>query len=176
MIIDERYNQGGASADYVIDYLRRPLLNYWYMREGADGTEPQEGIFGPKVMLINEMAGSGGDSLPWMFRAAGIGPLIGKRTWGGLVGGYANPEDLLDGGWLSTPNLAFYNTKGQWEIENHGVDPDIEVDDDPKSEREGRDPQLAKAIETVINLLKRNPPPRSPRHPPYPNYQRTQSQ
>jgi len=172
-IIDERYNGGGDIADYIIDYLRRPLLSYWNMREGKDITTPLEAIFGPKVMITNEMAGSGGDALPWMFRKTGIGPLVGKRTWGGLVGHYTNPVDLLDGGFTGTPNLAFYNTNGSWEIENHGVAPDIEVEYDPKAVRAGHDPQLEKAVEVVMELLKKNPPLPEPQHPPYPNYQKS---
>jgi tricorn protease len=175
-IIDERYNGGGSIADYIIDYLRRPLLSYWHMREGKDITTPLEAIFGPKVMIINEMAGSGGDALPWMFRKSGIGPLVGKRTWGGLVGGYTNPGDLLDGGFMGTPNLAFYNTNGSWEIENHGVSPDVEVEEDPQAVRAGHDPQLEKAVEVVMDLLKKNPPPPAPHHPPFPTYQRSGSQ
>jgi tricorn protease len=172
-IIDERYNGGGDIADYIIDYLRRPLLSYWTMREGKDITTPIEAIFGPKVMIINEMAGSGGDALPWMFRRTGIGPLIGKRTWGGLVGHYTNPGDLLDGGFTGTPNLAFYNTNGTWDVENHGVPPDIEVEYDPQAVRAGHDPQLEKAVEVVMDLLKKNPPPPAPQHPPFPNYQKS---
>ncbi len=168
-IIDERFNGGGAIADYIIDYLRRPLLSFWTLREGQDITTPIEAIFGPKVMIINEMAGSGGDALPWMFRKTGIGPLIGKRTWGGLVGHYTNPGDLLDGGFTGTPNLAFYNTDGAWDVENHGVPPDIEVEYDPRAVREGHDPQLEKAVEVVLELLKKNPLP-TPHRPAYPNY------
>jgi len=172
-IIDERYNGGGDIADYIIDYLRRPLLSYWTMREGKDITTPIEAIFGPKVMIINEMAGSGGDALPWMFRKTGIGPLVGKRTWGGLVGHYTNPGDLLDGGFAGTPNLAFYTTNGTWDVENHGVPPDIEVEYDPQAVRAGHDPQLEKAVEVVMDLLKKNPPPPAPQHPPFPNYQKS---
>ena len=171
-IIDERYNGGGDIADYIIDYLRRPLLSYWNMREGKDITTPIEAIFGPKVMITNEMAGSGGDALPWMFRKTAIGPLVGKRTWGGLVGHYTNPGDLLDGGFTGTPNLAFYTADGKWEIENHGVPPDVEVEYDPKLVRAGHDPQLEKAVEVVMELLKKNPVPPAPQHPPYPNYQK----
>jgi tricorn protease len=172
-IIDERYNGGGDIADYVIDCLRRPLLSYWNMREGKDITTPIEAIFGPKVMITNEMAGSGGDALPWMFRQTKIGPLIGKRTWGGLVGHYTNPGDLLDGGFTGTPNLAFYNPNGTWDVENHGVPPDVEVEYDPKAVRAGHDPQLEKAVEVVMDLLKKNPPPPTPRHPPFPNYHKS---
>jgi tricorn protease len=168
-IIDERFNGGGSIADYIIDYLRRPLLAHFSMREGADITTPIEGIFGPKVMIINEMAGSGGDAMPWMFRKAGIGPLIGKRTWGGLVGHYTSPGDLIDGGNVGTPNLAFYNLEGSWDVENHGVPPDIEVEMDPKLVRQGHDPQLEKAVEVVMDLLKKNPVKMGTR-PPYPNY------
>jgi tricorn protease len=168
-IIDERYNGGGQIADYIIDYLRRPLLSYWTLREGQDITSPFEAIFGPKVMIINEMAGSGGDMLPWMFRQTGIGPLVGKTTWGGLVGHYTNPGDLLDGGFVGTPDLAFYTPKSTWEIENHGVAPDVEVEYDPQFVRQGHDPQLEKAVEVVIDLLKKSPP-QTPRRPPAPDY------
>ena len=172
-IIDERYNGGGDIADYIIEYLRRPLLSYWNMREGKDITTPIEAIFGPKVMIINEMAGSGGDALPWMFRKTAIGPLVGKKTWGGLVGHYTNPGDLLDGGFTGTPDLAFYNPNGTWDVENHGVPPDIEQEYDPQAARAGHDAQLDKAVEVVMDLLKKNPPPPEPHHPPYPNYQKS---
>jgi tricorn protease len=168
-IIDERFNGGGDIADYIIDYLRRPLLSYWTMREGEDITTPLEGIFGPKVMITNEMAGSGGDAMPWLFRKAGIGPLVGKRTWGGLVGHYTNPQDLIDGGFTGTPNLAFYTPQSKWEIENHGVDPDVDVELDPAQWRQGHDAQLEKAVQVVLELMKKNPPPVRKR-PAYPNY------
>ncbi len=172
-IIDERYNGGGDIADYVIDYLRRPLLGYFNLREGRDITTPIEGIFGPKVMIINEMAGSGGDAMPWMFRTAKVGTLVGKRTWGGLVGHYTNPGDLLDGGFTGTPDLAFYNPNGTWDVENHGVPPDVEVEYDPHAVREGHDPQLEKAVEVVLQQLKTNPPPPESHHPPYSNYHKS---
>ena len=171
-MIDERYNGGGDIADYIIDYLRRPLLSYWNMREGKDITTPIEAIFGPKVMIINEMAGSGGDALPWMFRKTGIGPLVGKRTWGGLVGHYTNPADLLDGGFTGTPDLAFYNPNGTWDVENHGVPPDVETELDPQAARAGHDSQLERAVEVVMDLLKKNPLPPAPHHPAFPNYQK----
>jgi len=139
------------------------------MREGEDITTPIEGIFGPKVMITNEMAGSGGDAMPWLFRKAGIGPLIGKRTWGGLVGHYTNPADLIDGGVTGTPNLAFYTTDSKWEVENHGVDPDVDVEFDPAQWRLGHDTQLEKAVQVVLELMKKNPPPGHKR-PAYPNY------
>jgi tricorn protease len=168
-IIDERFNGGGQIADYVIDYLRRPLLSYWDMREGEDITTPIEAIFGPKVMITNEMAGSGGDAMPWLFRKTGIGPLVGKRTWGGLVGHYTVPFDLIDDGFTGTPNLAFYTPEGTWEVENHGIQPDYEVELDPKLWRQGHDTQLEKAVEVVMDLLNKNEM-RPPKRPPFPDY------
>jgi tricorn protease len=119
-------------------------------------------------MIINETAGSGGDALPWYFRKTGLGPLVGKRTWGGLVGIYGYPT-LIDGGEVTAPRTAIYGLEGEWEVENHGIAPDYDVDMDPKLVREGHDPQLEKAIEVVLELLRKNPPP-SYRRPAYPNY------
>ncbi|HWC75992.1 MAG TPA: PDZ domain-containing protein, partial [Blastocatellia bacterium] len=167
-VIDERFNGGGSAADYIVDYLRKPIMSYWAVREGQEATTPFGVIPGPKVMIVNEYAGSGGDLMPWMFRKQGIGPLIGKRTWGGLVGIGGYPQ-LIDGGSVTAPHFAFYNPNGEWEVENHGVAPDIEVDLDPKAWREGRDPQLDKAVEVAMAALKKNPPVR-PKRPPYPNY------
>ena len=168
IVIDERFNGGGQAADYIIDYLDRPLLNYWTTRYGKDFTTPAVAIFGPKVMITNEFAGSGGDLLPWYFRRRGLGPLVGKRTWGGLVGTLGFPQ-LMDGGFITAPNLAFWNPDGEWEVENRGVAPDIEVEYDPKLVREGRDPQLEKAVEVVLDALEKQPP-RKPKRPSYPNY------
>ncbi|MBI3662366.1 MAG: PD40 domain-containing protein [Acidobacteria bacterium] len=167
-LIDERFNGGGSVADYMIDYLKRPLLSYWHTREGEDFATPFASIFGPKAMLINEFAGSGGDFLPWSFRKSGIGPLVGKRTWGGLVGIYDYPQ-LIDGGFVTAPRLAFWNPNGTWDVENNGVAPDIEVELDPKALREGHDPQLEKAVEWLLDSLKKNPLPRHQR-PAFPNY------
>jgi len=167
-VIDERFNGGGSVADYIIDYLKRPVLSWWATRAGEDFTTPAGAIFGPKVMIINEMAGSGGDFMPWAFRKARVGPLIGKRTWGGLVGIFGFPA-LMDGGRVTAPNLAFYNTEGQWEIENVGVAPDIEVEFDPQAWRAGGDPQLEKAVAACLDLLKKNPQP-AHKKPAYPNY------
>ena len=145
-VIDERFNGGGTAADYIIDYMRRPLMNYWATREGEDFTTPVGSIFGPKAMIVNEYAGSGGDAMPWYFKKAAIGPLVGKRTWGGLVGIYDYPQ-LIDGGSVTAPRVAFYNLEGEWDVENFGVPPDIEVELDPKEWRAGRDTQLEKAVE-----------------------------
>jgi tricorn protease len=169
VVIDERFNGGGSIADYVIDYLRRPIMGRFTMRYGEDITVPMEGIFGPKVMIINEMAGSGGDAMPWLFRKAGIGPLVGTRTWGGLVGHYTSAGDLIDGGSIGMPNLGFYNLEGSWDVENHGVQPDYAVEMDPKLVREGHDPQLEKAVGVALDELQKHPVNYGQR-PPYPNY------
>ena len=166
-IIDERFNHGGDLADYIVDYLRRPILNRVATREGHDLSEPL-GIFGPKVMIINQFAGSGGDALPWYFRKLDIGPLVGMRTWGGLVGIGGYPK-LIDGGTVMAPRWALYGLHGKWVVENEGIPPDDEVDLDPKLVREGHDPQLDKAIAVVLDLLKDHPPETYPR-PPYPDY------
>ncbi len=171
MVLDERFNGGGFVADYIVDYLRRPLLNYFTTRAGHDFTTPMNAVFGPKVMIVNEWAGSGGDAMPWMFRKLKIGTLVGKRTWGGLVGIFGFP-DLIDGGRVTAPNLAFYNTERQWDVENAGVAPDVEVDLDPALVRQGRDPQLEKAVEIVMEQLKQNPLPKHQK-PVYPNYHKT---
>ena len=167
IIVDERYNHGGDLADYVIDYLRRPVMALNTGREGADQVTP-DAIPGPKVMIINQMAGSGGDALPWYFRKAGLGTLVGMRTWGGLVGILDFPP-LIDGGVVTAPNIAIYGLNGEWEVENRGIAPDVEVDMDPKLVREGHDPQLEKAIAIAMKQLKEHPLPVY-KKPPYPNY------
>jgi len=131
---------------------------------------PAASILGPKVMIINEMAGSGGDAMPWMFHYTKTGPLIGKRTWGGLIGISQYPT-LMDGGSVTAPNFGFFSPDGQWDVENHGVTPDIEVDQMPKDVAAGRDPQLERAVKEALALLEKNPPPQ-PKRPPFPNYQR----
>jgi len=168
-VIDERYNSGGQVADYVIEVLNRKLLAYWSPRYGAIYRSPAASILGPKVMITNEFAGSGGDAMPWMFKYTHTGTLIGKRTWGGLVGVSAYPV-LLDGGNVTSPNFGFFNPEGQWDVENHGVQPDIEVELDPKNVHDGHDPQLERAVAVALDQLKKNPPP-EPKRPPYPNYQ-----
>jgi tricorn protease len=167
-IIDERFNEGGQLADYIVENLRRPLMSAAVSRNGHDWTSPSEAIYGPKVMIINEMSGSGGDALPWYFRKAGVGPLIGKKTWGGLVGIGGYPE-LIDGGHVTAPRIALFGLNGEWEVENHGIGPDVEVDLDPAAWRQGHDAQLDKAIEVVMQQLKEHPVPQIKR-PAYPNY------
>jgi tricorn protease len=165
-VIDERFNGGGHVADYVIDMLNRPVLSYWATREGKPFTTPNASIFGPKVMIINEYAGSGGDAMPLFFRRRGLGKLVGKRTWGGLIGIYDYPV-LMDGGRVTAPRMAIFSPDGEWEVENEGVAPDIEVEMTPKLVVEGRDPQLERAVEVVLEELERNPVKKVPR-PPYP--------
>jgi tricorn protease len=156
IIVDERFNGGGQVADYYIDHLRRPLSAMWATRYGENLKTPGAAIHGPKVMLIDETAGSGGDLLPWMFRQNKLGPLVGKRTWGGLVGILGFPI-LMDGGRVTAPNLAIW-TKDGFVVENEGVPPDVEVEQLPADVIAGKDPQLDKAIELVMAELKKNPP------------------
>lgn len=169
LVIDERFNGGGLGADYMIDYLRRPVWNYWTTRDGDINQSPSMNITGPKAMIINEWAGSGGDALPWYFRRAKLGTLVGKRTWGGLVGIGGTPS-LIDGGFVTAPNFAFWTPEGKWEVENYGTPADVEVDLDPKAWREGRDTQLEKAVEVVMEQLRKMPPAAMPKQPAFPNY------
>jgi tricorn protease len=165
IIIDERFNGGGSLADYYIDLLQRPVQAYWNTRYGKDLKSPTASIQGPKVMIIDETAGSGGDMLPWMFRKFKVGTLVGKRTWGGLVGILGFPE-FIDGGGVTAPNLAIW-TKDGFVVENTGVAPDIEVEQWPADVINGRDPQLEKAIEVALKELEKNPP-ETPVRPAYP--------
>ena len=166
IIIDERFNGGGSLADYYIDILQRPYQANWNMRYGKDLKSPSASIQGPKVMIIDETAGSGGDMLPWMFRKFKVGTLVGKRTWGGLVGILGFPE-FIDGGGVTAPNVAIW-TKDGFVVENEGVAPDVEVEQWPADIIKGKDPQLEKAIEIALKELGKNPP-QEPKRPPYPN-------
>ena len=155
-IIDERYNQGGQVADYIVNELDRKLMGYFAMRDGKTVTSPMAGIFGPKVMIINESAGSGGDALPYMFKQRKLGPLVGTRTWGGLVGTIGVPT-TIDGGGITAPGLAFYDLNGKWSVENEGVTPDIEVEYSAAEVLKGHDPQLERAVQEAMKLLQQNP-------------------
>jgi tricorn protease len=166
VIVDERFNGGGSLADYYIDNLQRPLIAYWAMRYGADMKTPSASIQGPKVMITDETAGSGGDLLPWMFRKFKVGTIVGKRTWGGLVGILGFPV-LMDGGAVTAPNLAIWSPDKGWVVENEGVPPDIEVEQTPADVIAGRDPQLERAIQVALDELKKNPPAKATR-PPFP--------
>jgi tricorn protease len=167
-IIDERFNGGGALATDIVEQLSRKMLSLVATRDGENEVQPQGAIFGPKVMIINELAGSGGDAMPNYFRRASVGPLIGKRTWGGLVGRAGAPQ-LMDGGFVSAPSSAVYSPAGEWDAENVGIAPDIEIEHDPELVRKGQDPQLDKAIEIVMAELKKNPVTK-PKRPAYPTY------
>ncbi len=167
LVVDERFNSGGQIPDRFVELLNRPVRNYWAVRDGADWVWPYVGHTGPKAMLINGWSGSGGDAFPFYFKQAGLGPLIGTRTWGGLIGISGCPG-LVDGGSVTVPTFGIYSKDGQWIIESHGVDPDIEVVDDPALMQNGADPQLDRAIEEVKAALAKNPP-QKPARPAYPN-------
>jgi tricorn protease len=167
-ILDERFNHGGQIADYIIDYLNRKPEAMTFPRDGKSGMEPAMAIFGPKVMIINQFAGSGGDAMPWLFRKEGVGTLVGVRTWGGLVGIGGYPV-LMDGGTVTAPRTAISGLNGHWEVENHGIPPDVEVWQDPKLIREGHDPQLERAVAIAMQQLKEHPLPHYPK-PPYPDH------
>jgi len=167
LIIDERFNSGGQIPDRFVEMLGRKVLNYWGVRDGKDWQWPVTAHTGPMAMLINGWSGSGGDCFPFYFRQAGLGPLIGRRTWGGLIGISGAPV-LIDGGTVTVPTFGIYSTDGNWMIEGHGVEPDIEVMDDPALLIQGRDPQLERAVKEVSDALARNPP-RPPAKPKYPD-------
>jgi len=169
VIVDERYNSGGQVADYIIEVLNRKIEGYWSARYGAIDHTPSSGIYGPKVMIANEWSGSGGDAMPWLFKYNKIGPLVGKRTWGGLVG-IGNIPVLMDGGNVTSPSVGFFSPNGTWDVENHGVEPDYPVEQDPKAVAAGHDPQLEAAVALAMDKLKTDPPAPTPQHPAYPNY------
>jgi tricorn protease len=153
-VIDERNNGGGSAADYIVDLMARELTGYFNSRAGdrKPWTQPMAGLFGPKVMIINERAGSGGDLMPYLFRFRGVGPLVGTRTWGGLVGTWDTPP-LIDGGRFVAPRGGFFDVNGAWAVEAEGVAPDIEVMNTPAEVAEGRDPQLEAAVAEALRLL-----------------------
>ena len=165
-VIDERFNSGGLAADYIVDLMARPLMGYFNnpLGEKKPFTLPAAGLWGPKVMIINDAAGSGGDLLPYMFRLRGIGPLVGTRTWGGLVGIWDVPQ-LIDGGFMTAPRGGFYDLAGEWRVENEGVAPDVEVEQLPAAVAAGHDPQLEKAVEVALALLATNPVELKPQPP-----------
>ncbi len=158
-VIDERFNHGGSIADYMVDVMTRQLHGYFSQRMGDryDAvTAPAAAIWGPKVLIINEMSGSGGDMFPYMFHQMNIGPLVGTRTWGGLVGWGGEPP-FVDGGFISAPSTGFYDTDGHWAVENEGVAPTIPVEQDPAQQLAGHDPQLERAVAEAMKLLQEHP-------------------
>jgi len=152
VVLDERYNGGGQVADYVIELLSRDVMSYWMNREKWLGYSPSGVMTGPKVMIINENAGSGGDWMPWAFKKFGVGPLVGPRTWGGLVGISGYPP-LIDGGMVTAASFGIMDTDGTWAVENVGVAPDHEVIEWPADIIAGKDPQLEKAVELALEAL-----------------------
>jgi tricorn protease len=166
IIVDERFNAGGFVPDFFVERLRRQTMVYWSRRDGADDRTPSTAIDGPKCILINQYAGSGGDAFPYYFRLLGIGPLIGKRTWGGLVG-ISHNLPFVDGGVITMPDFGMWDPKNDaWVVENHGVDPDIEVENAPHELVAGHDPQLERAIQWCLEQLQKSPPKKHVR-PPY---------
>lgn len=163
MVLDERFNGGGSVDDYFVEFATRPLMSWWATRYGKSFTSPLMSVYGPKALVTNQYAGSGGDYLPWAFRKNKLGPLVGKRTWGGLVGILGFPG-LVDGGFVTSPNLAFFSPDGEWEIENYGVAPDIDIEWDPVLWRAGRDAQLERAVAEVMKALQgyKRPTPKLP--------------
>ncbi len=165
IIVDERFNGGGFIPDFFVERLERKTWTYWSQRDGQSFRTPQTALDGPKCILTNEYAGSGGDAFPYYFRLRGCGPVIGKRTWGGLVG-ISKDLPLVDGGSVTMPDFGIYGTDGKWMIENHGVDPDFEVENTPESMVDGHDLQLERAIQYELDELAKHPVVR-PQHPPY---------
>ena len=168
VIVDERYNHGGQFADYMIDVMKWTPLMGAVSRDGDDVVIPTQAIFGPKVMICNQGSGSGGDALPWLFKKSGVGTLVGVRTWGGYVWIGDYPK-LMDGGSVTAPRWAPYGPDGDWEIENRGVTPDVEVEQDPALVRQGHDPQLERAVQIALDALAKNPPKKLVR-PSFPRY------
>ena len=157
LVIDERFNSGGQVPDRFIEMLNRPVLSYWGRRDRKSDASPFVVNDGPKVMLANEWAGSGGDAFPYFFKKAKVGPVVGKRTWGGLVGYSGGWPTLIDGGVVTSPNFGLFNTDGKWDVEGYGVDPDYEVENPSDVVFKGKDPQLDKAIELVLKALETYP-------------------
>jgi len=168
VILDERYNEGGFIADYVANTLGQKMMSGAIERDGKPVYDPEGAIFGPKAMIINQSAGSGGDAMPWYFRKAGLGTLVGTHTWGGLVGISGYPR-LIDGGTVTAPRYAIYGLNGDWEVEGNGVAPDVEVQELPKDVAAGHDAQLERAVAIVLEQLKQHPVVLPP-IPPYPNH------
>jgi len=157
-VIDERFNSGGSAADYIIDVLQRKFDGYFNNVAGdrMPFTSPSAGIWGPKVMIVNEMAGSGGDLMPWMFHHRNVGLLVGKRTWGGLVH-TADTPPFIDGGSMIAPRGGFFTTEGKWAVENEGTTPDVDVENWPKEVIAGHDPQLERSVTEALRMLTEKP-------------------
>ncbi|UCD65069.1 MAG: PD40 domain-containing protein [Candidatus Zixiibacteriota bacterium] len=166
LVVDVRYNGGGMIPTMFLERLTRQVMNQWSAREGRLWRSPGMALNGHMVCVMNEFAGSGGDLFPYYFRQMKLGPLVGNRTWGGLVG-IARGIPLMDGGFVTVPEFAFINEAGEWDVENHGVDPDVPVDNRPDLVVAGKDPQLEKSVELVLKKIEEEPPklPPRPRYP-----------
>jgi tricorn protease len=163
LVVDVRSNGGGNISQWVIEHLSRRLLGTSFGRiDSLPGTYPDVVVRGAKVCILNETSASDGDIFPYMFRQAGLGPLVGKRSWGGVVG-IDERGPLVDGGRVFVPESGTNDADGNWVIEGHGVDPDIVVENDPKSVIAGRDPQLERAVEELVKLMDAKPAPLPPR-------------
>jgi tricorn protease len=157
LVVDVRANGGGNVSRMLIERLARQWLALGYSRTDEQANTYPDGVFiGPKIALLNENSASDGDIFPAMFREAGLGQLVGRRSWGGVVG-ISGRGPLIDGGTIFVPEFGFANTKGEWVIEGYGVDPDIEVDNDPKAVIEGKDPQLERAVAELMKKIQANP-------------------
>jgi tricorn protease len=168
-VLDERFNGGGLLADYVTQVFKKErFANIFYRHGDISVPVPAGAIYGPKAMIVNEMAGSGGDAMPWFFKKSGAGKLFGKRTWGGLVAAQGLPV-LMDGGTVRAPDFAIFGNEGEWEIENYGTTPDVEIEWDPALWRKGRDPQLEATVKYLLNEIKKNPA-KEPKTPKFPDY------
>ena len=172
-VIDERYNGGGSAADYIIDVLQRSFDGYFNNPVGNryPFTSPAAGIWGPKVMIINEMSGSGGDLMPYMFKLRNVGPLVGKRTWGGLVGIWDTPL-FVDGGIMYAPRGGFFARDGKWAVENEGISPNVDVEDWPREMADGHDAQLERSVAVALQMLRDHPVKRMTQEPPSPMWGR----
>jgi tricorn protease len=170
-VIDERFNSGGSAADYIIDVLQRKFDGYFnnVAGERVPFTSPEAGIWGPKVMIVNEMAGSGGDLMPWMFHHRNVGVLVGKRTWGGLVHTADTPA-FIDGGSMIAPRGGFFSAEGKWAVENEGTAPDVDVENWPKDVIAGHDPQLERAVQEALRMLQEKPVSRMMKEPAPPTW------
>jgi len=156
VIVDARFNSGGRLPSDIIEYLLRPKMMVISFRDGADWQLPHGRISGPKVLLTNEYTGSGGDILAWLFQRFGLGNVVGARTWGGVVA-MTGSHELKDGGEVTAPSALIWNPPGKSDVENRGVTPDIEVELDPKDVREGKDPQLRRAVQCIVEMLDKGP-------------------
>ena len=164
LLIDDRYNGGGFIPDRMIEYFSRKTLAFWARRGLESERVPGFAHNGPKAMLVNGYSASGGDALPYFFRVNALGPIIGTRTWGGLIGLSGNPA-LVDGGFVLVPTFRIYDREGKWVVENEGVSPDIEVVDDAGSRVKGGDPSLEKGVEVLLKELEKPGAWKEPRVP-----------